>query len=189
MIIGVIATGGFLIAGAGVLRPNEFAPDGPQVATTLATIFSARWGSFGGVLFMIAGACALIGTQIGQLAGWPRLLADSMRICFPKFNEKFEWKTQYYLFLGYLFMASMVIVFSFGLKPVLLVKIAAIFDGLLLTPFQAIWVLIGLFVVMPKMLSADARKILKPHWIFAVGLIAAFLVFSYFCVFQMPYVW
>ena len=189
MIIGVIATGGFLIAGAGVLRPNELAPDGPQVATTLATIFSARWGGFGGVLFMIAGACALIGTQIGQLAGWPRLLADSMRICFPKFNEKFEWKTQYYLFLGYLFLASMVIVFSFGLKPVLLVKIAAIFDGLLLTPFQAIWVLIGLFVVMPKMLSAEAGKILQPHWIFAVGLIAAFLVFSYFCVFQMPYVW
>ena len=189
MVIGVVATGGFLIAGAGVLRPNHLAPEGPQVATTLATVFSARWGAFGGVLFMIAGACALIGTQIGQLAGWPRLLADSMRICFPKFNNRFEWKMQYRMFLGYFFLTSMIIVFSFGLKPVFLVKISAILDGLLLTPFQALWVFFGLYSVMPKMLSKDAKRILKPHWIFAVGLTAAFLVFGYFCVFQMPFVW
>jgi Mn2+/Fe2+ NRAMP family transporter len=189
MIIGVVATGAFLIAGAGVLRPNQLAPEGPEVATTLATVFSSRWGGFGGMLFMIAGACALVGTQIGQLAGWPRLLADSVRICFPKFSNKFEWKTQFRMFLGYFFLTSMIIVFSFGLKPVLLVKIAAIFEGLLLTPFQALWVLIGLYIVMPKMLSTDAKPILKPHWIFAVGLTAAFLVFGYFCVFQMPFVW
>ena len=189
MIIGVVATVGFLIAGAGVLRPNQLAPEGPQVATTLATIFSARWGAFGGLLFMIAGACALIGTQIGQLAGWPRLLADSLRICFPKFNEKFEWKTQFNMFLGFFFLTSMIIVYSFGLKPVVLVKFSAVLDGLLLTPFQALWVLAGLYIVMPRMLSKDAQKILRPHWIFAAGLIAAFLVFGYFCVFQMPFVW
>ena len=189
MILGVVATGAFLIAGAGVLRPNQLAPEGPAVATTLATIFSARWGSFGGTLFLIAGACALIATQIGQLAGWPRLLADSMRICIPRFNDTFEWKTQYRMFLGYFLLTSMVIVYSFGLKPVLLVKIAAVFEGLLLTPFQALWVLAGLYVVMPKMLSEDARRILRPHWIFAVGLTAAFLIFGYFCIFQLPFVW
>jgi hypothetical protein len=189
MIIGVVTTVGFLIAGAGVLRPNQLAPEGPQVATTLATVFSSRWGGFGGLLFMIAGACALIGTQIGQLAGWPRLLADTFRICFPKFNQKLEWKSQFRLFLGFFFFTSMIIVYSFGLKPVLLVKISAVLEGLLLTPFQALWVFLGLYVVMPKMLSKDAKKILKPHWIFAVGLTAAFLIFGYFCVFQMPFVW
>jgi hypothetical protein len=189
VIIGVVATGAFLVAGAGVLRPNQLAPEGPAVATTLATVFSARWGEFGGMLFMIAGACALIGTQIGQLAGWPRLLADSMRICFPKFNHSFEWKVQFRMFLGFFFSTSMVIVYSFGLEPVFLVKISAILEGLLLTPFQALWVLAGLYIVMPRMLSPDALRILKPHWIFAVGLTAAFLVFGYFCLFQMPFVW
>jgi len=86
-------------------------------------------------------------------------------------------------------LTSMIIVFSFGLKPVFLVKISAILDGLLLTPFQALWVFSGLYIVMPKMLSKDAKRILKPHWIFAVGLTAAFFVFGYFCVFQMPFVW
>jgi Mn2+/Fe2+ NRAMP family transporter len=189
MIIGVVTTVGFLIAGAGVLRPNHLAPEGPQVATTLATVFSSQWGGIGGLLFMIAGACALIGTQIGQLAGWPRLFADTIRICFPKFDEKLEWKTQFRLFLGFFFFTSMIIVYSFGLKPVFLVKLAAILEGLLLTPFQALWVFLGLYVVMPKMLSADAKIILKPHWIFAAFLIVAFLVFGYFCVFQMPFMW
>jgi len=93
------------------------------------------------------------------------------------------------MFLVFFFVTSMIIVYSFGLKPVVLVKISAVLDGLLLTPFQALWVLSGLYIVMPKMLSTDAQKILKPHWIFAAGLIVAFLVFGYFCVFQMPFVW
>jgi len=80
-------------------------------------------------------------------------------------------------------------VYSFGLKPVLLVKISAILDGLILTPFQALWVFLGLYVVMPKMLSKEAKNILRPHWIFAAGLTLAFLVFGYFCVFQIPFVW
>ena len=67
-----------------------------------------------------------------------------------------------------------------------LVKISAIFEGLLLTPLQALLVAIGLFIVMPKMLSAEAAGVLKPSRIFAVGLIIAFLVFGYFCIVQMP---
>ena len=80
----------------------------------------------------------------------------------------------------------MIIVFHFGMRPVFLVQLSAILDGLLLTPLQAIWVAVGLFVVMPKILSKEASAILKPNWVFAVGLLIAFLVFSYFCVFQIP---
>jgi hypothetical protein len=55
-----------------------------------------------------------------------------------------------------------------------------------LTPLQAILIAVGLFVVMPKMLSREAFEVLKSSWIFGVGLIIAFLVFGYFCVFQIP---
>ena len=135
---------------------------------------------------MLAGAAALISTQIGQLAGWPRLLADSARICIPGFEKKLSWKWQFRLFLIMFFFTNMIIVYTLGFAPVVLVKAGAIFDGLLLTPLQALWVAIGLFVVMPKMLSKEAAEVLKPNWIFAVGLIIAFVVFTYFCVFQMP---
>ncbi|HEV2125821.1 MAG TPA: hypothetical protein VGW38_23950 [Chloroflexota bacterium] len=70
----------------------------------------------------------------------------------------------------------------------LLVKLGAVLDGLLLTPLQALWVGIGLYLVMPKMFSEEAARVVRPHWIFAVGLLAAFAVFGYFCLFQVPYV-
>jgi hypothetical protein len=68
------------------------------------------------------------------------------------------------------------------------VKLGAIFDGLLLTPLQALWVGIGLFVVLPKLFSKESYAIIKPHWLFAVVLLISFLVFGYFCIFQMPYI-
>lgn len=186
MCIGIVVTISFLIAGAGVLGAREVAPDGPSVALTLSTLFSDRWGALGGTLFLMGGAAALISTQVGQLAGWPRLLADGFRICVPAFRRKFEWKQQFRLFLVLFFMTNMVIVFTLGMQPVVLVKLGAVLDGLLLTPLQAAWVAIGLFVIMPRMLSPEAAEHVRPHWIFAVGLGIAFLVFGYFCIVQVP---
>lgn len=185
-VIGIVVTCSFLIAGAGVLGPEHIAPKGEKVAFELSRLFSSRWGALGGFLFLLAGSAALISTQVGQLAGWPRLLADSFRICFPGFNRRFAWKTQFRFFLLFFMCTNMIIVFVFKKQPVVLVQLSAILDGLLLTPLQAIWVAIGLFVVMPKLLSKEAFEVLKPNWIFAVGLIVAFLVFGYFCIFQIP---
>lgn len=187
MIIGTVVTAGFLLAGAGVLGEAQRLPDGPDVALTLSEIFSSRWGELGGFLFLLGGMAALLATQIGQLAGWPRLLADAVRLCIPAFNRRFAWKTQFRIFLVFFLVTNMVIVFTLGLEPVFLVQLGAILDGLLLTPLQAVWVGIGLYVVMPKLFSAEAREVVRPHWIFAAGLLVAFLVFGYFCVFQIPY--
>lgn len=184
--IGVSVTVAFLIAGAGVLGPLQLAPEGSSVATTLSTIFSERWGEVGGTLFLLGGAAALISTQVGQLAGWPRLLADGFRICIPGFGKRFVWKHQFRLFLILFLLTNMVIVFTLGMRPVFLVKMGAILDGLLLTPLQALWVGLGLYFVMPRLLSREAAEIVRPHWIFAVGLGIAFLVFGYFCIFQIP---
>ncbi|MBN1764189.1 MAG: Nramp family divalent metal transporter [Sedimentisphaerales bacterium] len=186
MLIGIIVTGCFLIAGAGVLRPNQLIPEGPDVALTLSSLFSSRWGHVGGFLFLLSGTAALVSTQIGQLAGWPRLLADSFRLCLPRFASKFSWKIQFRAFLLFFLYSNITIVYIMGQKPVVLVKLSAVLDGLLLTPLQALWIAIGLFWVMPRILSRPAWTILKPNWIFALGLLIAFLVFAYFCAFQIP---
>lgn len=186
MVIGIVVTSSFFIAGAGILRPEQVAPQGTEVAFMLSKLFSSKWGQAGGFLFILAGAAAIISTQIGQLAGWPRLLADSFRICIPGFNRKLSWKRQFRLFLLYFLCTNMVIVFALGKEPVRLVRFSALLDGILLTSLQAICVAAGLFLVMPKMLSAEAWKILRPSWVFAAGLFVAFAVFTYFCIFQLP---
>lgn len=188
LVITMTVTIGFLIAGAGILRPNEVAPEGPEVVSVLSTIFSSTWGEIGGFIFTLTGAVALTGTLLAQLAGWPRLLADTFRICIPKFAEKFEWKKQFRMFLIFFFLTNIVIVFTLGLRPVFMVKMGAIFDGLLLTPLQALWVAIGLFVVMPKLFSEEVYKVIKAPWVIGVLLIISFMVFGYFMVFQIPFI-
>lgn len=186
MVIAVVVTCAFLIAGAGVLRPRELAPEGATVAVTLSEVFAANWGKVGSVLFILAGGVALIGSQIGQLAGWPRLFADSVRICFPSLPRRYSWKVLYRFFLVVFFFTSMVIIYTIGYKPVVLVKLGSILDGLLLTPLQAVCCLTGLFFVLPRLLSAEAAKVLKPSRILATGLIVSFTVFTYFCVVKIP---
>ncbi len=186
VIIGIFATGAFLIAGAGILGPRQLAPDGATVAVTLSEIFAANWGKVGAIFFLLAGAAALLSTQIGQLAGWPRLLTDCCRICIPSIGKKYSWKILYRFWLVVFFFTSMVIIYTLGFEPVVLVKIGSILDGLLLTPLQALGVAVGLFYILPKVLSPDAARILRPNWIFLVGLAAAFLVFTFFCVFKIP---
>jgi hypothetical protein len=183
-----VVTVSFLLAGAGILSPMKLAPDGENVAISLSNIFSANWGRFGGFLFLLGGTAALVSTLIGQLAGWPRLLADSFRICLPKFNTTFSQPTQFRLFLIFFLCTNMIIVYSLGYKPVVLVKLGAVLDGLLLTPLQALWILMGLYIVLPKLYQSEVAQQLKPHWLIAVGLIVAFLVFGYFCLFQIPFI-
>jgi len=186
ILLGVAITVGFLIAGAGVLGPAQQAPSGENVAFELSGIFSSNWGNIGGFLFLLGGTAALTGTLVGQLAGWPRLLADSFRICIPAFGRKLSWIMQFRLFLVFFFLSNMIFIYSFNMRPVVLIKLGAILDGLLLTPFQALWIGIGLYVVMPRLYKPEIGKMLRPGWTIAVGLIIAFLVFGYFCVVHLP---
>jgi Mn2+/Fe2+ NRAMP family transporter len=185
LVIGLVVTCGFLIAGAGALRPLEQVPQKAEVAETLSQILSLRWGTIGGVLYLVAGAAALIGTQLGQLAGWPRLLADCFRICIPAFQRHFSWKWQYRMFLLLFFFTNMIIIYGLGSEPVMVIQVAAVLDGILLTALQAIWVAVGLYVVMPRILSREAWAVLKPSKLFAVVLAVAAVVFGVLCVMQI----
>lgn len=186
MIMGICITLGFVLSGAGVLGEAQLAPSGADVALELSDIFASRWAEAGGFLFLLGGTAALMATLVGHMAGWPRLLADAFRICIPAFNRRFSWIRQFRLFLFFFFFTNMIVVYSFNLRPVIIVKLAAIFEGLLLTPFQALWILIGLYIVMPRMYKPEVGRLLRPGWVLAAGLILATLVFAYFCVVQLP---
>jgi Mn2+/Fe2+ NRAMP family transporter len=185
LVIGSIVTLSFLAAGAGVLGPAHLVPKGPAVAFELSRLFADRWSAAGGTLFLAAGAAAMVSTQLGQLAGWPRLLADCFRLVCRPFAA-WPAKKRFRLFLCLFVVTNLTICMALGANPVRLIKIGAICDGLILVPLQALAVGYGLFFAQRKMLSAEAWAVLRPRWYHAVGLAVAFLVFAYFCVFQVP---
>jgi Mn2+/Fe2+ NRAMP family transporter len=177
LFIGLAATLSFMIAGAMILGPRQIVPDGPRVAFDLAAIFGERWGRYGELLFITAGCTALFSTLTGQLAGWPRLLSDGTRICIPKFGQ-IEWKKQFRFFLVTLLSINFIITFALGLRPVKLIQTAAFIEGVLLLPLQALGGLAGIFFVLPKLLSEEARRILRPNKVIAVALVIGAIVYS-----------
>ena len=98
--LGMIITAGFLIVGAGVLGAAKLAPSGGKIAYELSAIFSSIWGKTGAIAFLVAGAAALMATNIGQFAGWSRLMSDCLRIIFPKFFFRFPSGWVYKAFAG-----------------------------------------------------------------------------------------
>ena len=184
--LGLAITCCFLIAGAGVLGANQLAPNGPRVATELSEMFSRFWGPTGAVLFLLAGTAAMISTNLCQFAGWPRLMSDCLRIIFPGIVKPANSRKVFRIFVVIFFFSNMVLINTFGVKPVVLVQLGAILDGILLSPLQAVLVAVGLYLVMPRMLSRQAAKILKPGPALLLGLIAAAVVFSYFAIVKIP---
>lgn len=188
MVLGIVVTGAFLIAGAGILGTEHMVPENSNMAEVLSEIFARRWDKLGGFLFKLCGAVAMVSTLMGQLAGWPRLLADSCRLCIPGFNKRFAWKRQFHIFLVLFFCTSTLIVCVLGKQPISLLKISSILEGVLLIALQAAAVAFGLFFVMPKMLSKEAYSVLRPGWIFAAGLLGTLAFYGYLCVTQVPQV-
>jgi len=186
-VIGIVVTAAFLVAGAGVLRPQKLVPRGAQVAVELSRLFSDRWSAVGGVLFLAAGAAAMVSTQLGQLAGWPRLLADCLRNVWRRFG-RLAPSRQFRLFLCLFLLTNLVICAGFGTNPLFLVKLGSICDGLVLVPLQALAVGWGLFFAQRRLLSPEAWGLLRPRWYHGAILLVAAAVFGYFCVFQVPQV-
>ena len=183
--IGIVVTSAFMIAGSGVLGPLHLAPEGEDVPMELSRLFGEKWGRVGAHLFVLAGLAAMTSTMLGQFAGWPRLLADCARVLFPGVS-RYPWKSQFRTILVLFAISNIVIVYSFGWKPVGLVKVGAILDGLILTPLQAIAVAVTLFVVMPRFFAPEIRPLVKANKILGFGLALAFVMYGYFCVVQIP---
>lgn len=187
LLIGTGVTAAFMIAGNGVLHPLRIAPDNAAVAIQLSRIFGERWGEWGAKLFLLAGLAAMLSTMLGQFAGWPRLVSDCARILFPAV-ARWSWKVQFRAVIVLFAVSNMVIVYSFNLKPVILVQTSAILDGLLLTPLQALAVGIVLYRVMPRMFPSDVSRLIRANPMLGAGLALAFVVFAYFCIAQIPQV-
>jgi Mn2+/Fe2+ NRAMP family transporter len=181
--IGITVTTGFVLAGAGILRPAQLVPQSDQVALTLSRVFSEHWGRVGAVLFLLAGSAAMVSTLVGVLSGWPRLLSDCVRIVWPRFG-RLAWTTQFRGFLLLFVVTNTVAVVFFG--PVKLVQLGGQLDGVLLTPIQAAAILVAFVFILPRLVSREIARLLRPHPLLLVALGIAVFVFGTLCVLVLP---
>lgn len=186
LVVGTLVTVCFMIAGVGVLGRMQLAPNGPQVAIQLSELFARFWGKGGAILFLIAGSAAMVSTNLCQFAGWPRIMADCLRVLFPSSEQRLEPQKVRRIFVLIFLVSNMLIINTFGFNPVGLIKVGAILDGLLLTPLQAVIIIVALYTVLPRLLSREAGKILKPSLLFALGLAVSAIVFGYFALVKIP---
>jgi hypothetical protein len=177
--IGVVVIIGFVSSGAGVLHVKQILPAGAAVALNVAEIFSSMFGRAGHYLFLLGAFAALFSTCLAAFTGWPRLLSDCARVLFPKL-EKVPWEKQYRVWIAIFAFTNMILVYTFHWRPVFLVQSAATLEGAFLIPVQGILVLLGLYYVLPKLLSPEVRKILRPGILVPLGITLAVLVYVYF---------
>lgn len=187
LVVGTVVTCGFLIAGAGVLGAKQIVPEGNQVALRLAEVFRNDWGATGATLFLVGGAAALLSTQIAQVTGWPYLMDDCARLCLPsKSPAKWPPLKRRRAWIAFYLVSTVTVVAASDSQAVELVRTAAVVEGLLLTPVQALAMLIGLYWVMPRLFTPEVAQRLRPGPWIGVGLVVSFVVFTYFCVVQAP---
>jgi Mn2+/Fe2+ NRAMP family transporter len=183
LFIGILVTSCFMIISAGTLYPRRIVPSGEEIGIEISEIFNLLYGSWAGYLFLLAAICALFATQIAHFVGWPRMLSDCLRIGL---KGKVGWKRGYKSFILIMLVLNMVVIYTFGFRPYSLAKIASIWDGLLFIPLQSAVLCYGLFKILPKMLSAEAKPILKPGYPLAIALIISTIVFSIFAIMLLP---
>ena len=152
----------------------------------LSELFGQFWGTTGAVLFLLAGVAAMVSTNLCQFAGWPRIMADCLRVIWPGINTRFHPQNVRRTFVLVFLTSNMLIINTFGINPVGLVKMGAIMDGLLLSPLQAVIIIFALYVTMPRMFNSRAAAILKASPVFALGLAVSALVFGYFALVKIP---
>ncbi len=186
LLVGSGVTACFIVAGAGVLGRMQLAPDGPQLAIQLSEVFRQFWGSTGAVLFLAAGVAAMVSTNLCQFAGWPRIMADCLRVLFPAMAGRYAPHKVRRLFVFIFLVSNMLIINTFGINPVGLLKVGAVLDGLLLSPLQAVIIIYALVVVLPGMLSREAAAILKPGKVLISLLALSAIVFGYFAFVKIP---
>lgn len=113
--------------------PEGDLPDRAEVAAAISTVYVDVLGSWAFPVFMIAAFCAMFGTCYIVMDGFPRTLAEALRLLTPSRRERNElWRTPYLIMLTVVWLAVIPLL-VFVPRPVFLLKSAAVL-GFLVAP-------------------------------------------------------
>jgi hypothetical protein len=131
-LIYTISTAAFYILGAAVLQPQGLEPEGNEVMTTIAGIFSTTVGQWGAVVFLVGAGLALFKTIIANVPSLGRQTANTLAVF-----GAFDWEDaeQRNRWLRVIMVVLPVVWGGFGFfvsSPLVLVVIAGILNAIFL---------------------------------------------------------
>lgn len=108
-------------------------PDKAQVAVAIAEVYRGILGRWAFPLFMLAAFCAMFSTTYIVMDGFPRSLAEALKLFLPsRRRQPGLWSAPYWVLLTIIWLAVIPILI-FVPKPMLLVKTAAVL-GFMVAP-------------------------------------------------------
>lgn len=184
LLMGSICITAFVTIAAGTLYHNKIVPTGSDIGITISMMLDSIYGSWARYFYLVGTICALTSTQIAHFSGWPRMLSDCLRVGIKR--KKIDMKKSYRSFIILMFFIDLIVIYTFGVQPYLLAKIASIWDGLIFFPLLCIVLIYALHSIIPKLISDESKKVLKPNRCLEAGLIAATIVFSIYVTLMLP---
>lgn len=131
MVIYTVVTAAFYLLGASILHGREVIPDGTDLLSTLASIYTETLGSEARLAYLIGGFFALYSSAFATLAYWTRLFPDIFSQ-LGWIQNKPESRAKFAKFLAVFFPAAWVTIFLFFKEPGFMVLVGGVIGSVLL---------------------------------------------------------
>ena len=173
MCVYTVATGGFYILGASVLRAQRELEDGSEFIQQLSSMFTDVLGNQTHIIFMMCAFTVLFSTVFANSAGFSRLWADFFGLCrwIDWQNEK--QRARWIAVVAWVFPTLCAVIYFVVQKPLLLVTFMGVCNALFL-------IVVAYQTVIFRYRHTDRQ--LQPSWRYdtalwislaAIGLMAA----------------
>jgi len=153
-------------------------PDGAHVTAAISEVYRSVLGPWAFPLFMVAAFCAMFSTSYIVMDGFPRSLAEALRLLSPSRRKRpGPWNTPYWALLIAVWVAVIPILILVP-KPVLLTKTAAVV-GFLVAPLYYVLNVYCAVRFIPEGPLRPSRAFLTAAWAGAAAMTAASVLFLY----------
>jgi len=162
-----------------VLNPMQQAPGGMKFIMTLSQTFTKTLGPWAKWLYLLGAFGVIYSTMATIYDGYARTINKLILVCLPHWEgyKKISQLWRYRIWFLYGTCANFFLVYAFNAVPVDFLQAAAWVEGTFLLPIVAFAVAWLTAKKLPSFYNESTRALIKPHWIFTVGTIAAGLFY------------